>query len=169
MILRRISLMVVVLVLLFTHRSAIAKRVQLRRSHFPNGFVFGTASSAYQYEGAAKEGGRGPSIWDTFTETKSNIVDGSNGSVSNDEYHHYKEDIELMSKMGMDSYRFSISWPRLIPEGRGRVNQLGIDYYNHLINGLLEKGIQPFVTLYHFDLPQALEDAYGGWLSSQIV
>ncbi|KAH7284440.1 hypothetical protein KP509_34G054400 [Ceratopteris richardii] len=122
-----------------------------------------------QYEGAASEDGRSPSIWDTFTKDKNNTVDGSNGSISNDEYHHYEEDIDLMAKMGIDAYRFSISWSRLLPEGKGRVNQLGVDYYNNLINGLLEKGIRPFVTLFHFDLPQVLQDAYGGWLGPEIV
>ncbi|KAI5054025.1 hypothetical protein GOP47_0031082, partial [Adiantum capillus-veneris] len=168
-LLRRALLLALSLLFLAALAQTSAEHEQLHRSDFPKKFLFGAASSAYQYEGAADEDGRGPSIWDTFTKNKSNTVDGSSGSVSNDEYHRYKEDIERMSKMGIDAHRFSFSWSRLIPEGRGRVNQLGVDFYNNLINGLLEKGIKPFATLHHFDLPQDLQDAYGGWLSPQIV
>eukprot|EP01018_Ginkgo_biloba_P003115 Gb_13350 [translate_table: standard] len=141
----------------------------LQRSDFPKDFVFGTSSSAYQYEGAAAEDGKGPSIWDTFTHDEGNIPDGSTGDVAVDEYHRYKEDVRLMSEMGMDAYRFSISWSRLIPDGRGPINPKGVEYYNNLINDLLDHGIQPYITLYHFDLPQFLEDEYGGWVSPQIV
>eukprot|EP01018_Ginkgo_biloba_P003114 Gb_13349 [translate_table: standard] len=166
-------------------------RANLHRSDFPKGFVFGTSSSAYQYEGAAAEDGRGPSIWDTFTH-EGDMPDGSTGDVAVDEYHRYKEDVRLMSEMGMDAYRFSISWSRLIPgislpltrtifqqaavvsNGRGPINPKGLEYYNNLINELLDHGtialgIQPYITLYHFDLPQSLEDEYGGWVSSKIV
>ncbi|XP_024540409.1 beta-glucosidase 13 isoform X1 [Selaginella moellendorffii] len=141
----------------------------LSRRSFPKGFVFGTASAAYQYEGAAKEGGRGPSIWDVYAHTPGKIMDGTTGDVAVDQYHRYKEDVGLMVDMGVDAYRFSISWSRIFPEGRGKINQEGVDYYNNLINELLKKGIQPYVTLFHWDSPQALEDAYKTWLSSRIV
>lgn len=141
----------------------------ISRDDFPSGFVFGTASSAYQFEGAANEGNKGKSIWDTFTSPAWKIVDFSNADVTVDQYHRYKEDIELMKGLGMDAYRFSISWPRIFPNGTGEPNPEGINYYNNLIDGLLEKGIQPYVTLYHWDLPQILEDRYEGWLSTQII
>ncbi|XP_062083938.1 beta-glucosidase 13-like [Humulus lupulus] len=144
----------------------------LNRTSFPTGFLFGTASSAYQYEGAAKEGGKGPSIWDTYTHKHSDkIKGGSNGDVAVDAYHRYKEDVKIMKEMGMDAYRFSISWPRLLPSGKlsGGVNKEGIKYYNNLINELIANGLKPFVTLFHWDLPQALEDEYGGFLSPHIV
>ncbi|KAJ1424425.1 Glycosyl hydrolases family 1, N-terminal conserved site, partial [Sesbania bispinosa] len=144
----------------------------LNRSSFPAGFIFGTASSAYQYEGAAKEGGRGPSIWDTFTHRyPEKIQDRSSGDVAVDEYHHYKEDVRIMKYMNLDAYRFSISWSRVLPKGKlnGGINQEGVKYYNNLINELLANGIKPFVTLFHWDLPQALEDEYGGFLSPHII
>ncbi|KAF1863184.1 hypothetical protein Lal_00012494 [Lupinus albus] len=118
----------------------------LNRNSFPKGFIFGTASASYQYEGAAKEGGRGESIWDNFTHKyPDKIQDRSNGDVANDQYHRYKEDVGIMKYMNLDAYRFSISWSRILP------------------------GIQPFVTLFHWDLPQKLEDGYGGFLSANIV
>ncbi|GLU24174.1 hypothetical protein SLE2022_401300 [Rubroshorea leprosula] len=146
--------------------------VTLSRNSFPDGFIFGTASSAYQYEGAANEGGRGPSNWDTFThQHPEKIADGSDGDVATDSYHRYKEDVAIMREMGLDAYRFSISWSRVLPNGKlsGGVNQEGIKYYNNLINELLANGIQPFVTIFHWDVPQALEDEYGGFLSPKIV
>ncbi|KAJ9158699.1 hypothetical protein P3X46_024260 [Hevea brasiliensis] len=142
------------------------------RSSFPAGFIFGTASSAYQYEGAAHEDGRGRSIWDIFTQKyPEKIRDHSNGNIAVDSYHRYKEDVAIMKGLGFDAYRFSISWSRLLPRGHlsGGINTKGIHYYNNLINELLANGIQPFVTLFHWDLPQALEDEYGGLLSSKIV
>ncbi|XAR54324.1 Beta-primeverosidase [Bertholletia excelsa] len=142
------------------------------RTSFPKGFLFGTASSAYQYEGAAFEDGRGPSIWDNFTHQYPNkIVNGDNGDVAVDFYHRYKEDVKLMKFLGMDAFRFSISWSRILPRGKlsGGVNKEGIAFYNNLINDLLSNGQVPFVTLFHWDLPQALEDDYGGFLSSSIV
>ncbi|RZC53547.1 hypothetical protein C5167_012398 [Papaver somniferum] len=145
---------------------------QFNRSWFPAGFTFGTASSSYQYEGAASKDGRGPSIWDTFTHKfPEKILDGSNGDVAVDSYHQYKEDVKIMQEMGLDSYRFSISWSRILPTGKlsGGVNKEGIKYYNNLINELLSKGVQPYATLFHWDLPQGLEDAYGGFLSPHIV
>ncbi|KAL5056412.1 hypothetical protein RYX36_037094, partial [Vicia faba] len=142
------------------------------RSSFPQDFVFGTSSSAFQCEGAAKEDGKGPSIWDTFTHTNpEKIRDGSNGDVAIDSYHRYKEDIGIMKDMNMDAYRFSISWSRVLPKGKvsGGVNHEGINYYNNLINELLANGLQPYVTIFHWDVPQALEDEYGSFLSPRIV
>ncbi|XP_010494507.1 PREDICTED: beta-glucosidase 14 isoform X2 [Camelina sativa] len=145
---------------------------KLRRSDFPKDFIFGSATSAYQVEGGAHEDGRGPSIWDTFSENyPEKIIDGSNGSVADDSYHLYKEDVGLLHQIGFNAYRFSISWSRILPRGnlKGGINQAGIDYYNNLINELLSKGIKPFVTLFHWDTPQALEDAYGGFRGKEIV
>ncbi|CAI8611448.1 unnamed protein product [Vicia faba] len=137
-------------------------------SPFPSNFLFGTASSSYQYEGAYLSDGKGLSIWDVFTHKPGSTSDGSNSDVTVDEYHRYQEDVDLMEAIEVNSYRFSISWTRILPKGRfGEVNLAGIDYYNRLIDSLLIKGIQPFVTLFHFDLPQELEDRYGGWLSPQ--
>ncbi|XP_057820964.2 coniferin beta-glucosidase [Cryptomeria japonica] len=141
----------------------------LERSDFPSNFIFGTASAAYQYEGAWNEDGKGPSVWDDFSHSPGRIVDGSNGDVADDQYYRYAEDMELVDSLGLKAYRFSISWSRIFPDGRGKINMAGIEYYNNLINALLKKGIEPFVTLFHFDLPKALEDSYGGWLSPHIV
>ncbi|MCL7046716.1 hypothetical protein MKW94_005181, partial [Papaver nudicaule] len=141
----------------------------ITRRSFPKGFVFGTASSAYQYEGAVKEDGRGATVWDTFAHSFAKVADFSNADVAVDQYHLYPDDIQLMKDMGMDAYRFSIAWSRIYPNGTGEVNQAGIDHYNNLINALLAKGIEPYVTLYHWDLPQALEDRYNGWLDPQII
>ncbi|XP_057751346.1 beta-glucosidase 12-like [Arachis stenosperma] len=144
----------------------------LNRSSFPAGFIFGTASSAYQYEGAANEGGRGPSIWDTLThQHPEKVQDRSNGDVAVDQYHRYKEDVAIMKYMNTDAYRFSISWSRILPKGKisSGINQEGIKYYNNLINELLANGLEPFVTLFHFDLPQALQDEYSGFYSPNII
>ncbi|KAK9152031.1 hypothetical protein Syun_010340 [Stephania yunnanensis] len=141
----------------------------ISRADFPDGFVFGTASSAFQYEGAVNEGDRGASIWDTFSRRPGRIIDFSNADRAVDQYHRFKTDVDLMKGMGMDAYRFSISWSRIFPNGTGEPNQEGISYYNSLIDALLEQGIQPFATLYHWDLPQALEDKYNGWLSKQSI
>ncbi|KAK4608270.1 hypothetical protein RGQ29_001897, partial [Quercus rubra] len=144
----------------------------LNQTSFPRSFIFGTASVAYQYEGAVNEDGRGPSTWDTFAHRYTGkIVNGSNGDVAVDQYHRYKGDVQIMKKMGLDAYRFSISWSRVLPKGKlsGGVNREGIKYYNKLINRLLARGIQPFVTLLHLDPPQTLEDEYGGFLSPHIV
>ncbi|OAY63561.1 Beta-glucosidase 25 [Ananas comosus] len=157
------------LALLFLLVSFPATTKALSRGNFPVGFVFGTASSAYQFEGAVNEGKRGASIWDTFARRPGRIFDFSNADVAVDQYHRYKTDVELMKDMGMDAYRFSISWPRIFPNGTGEPNPEGIQHYNSVINTLLEKGIQPYVTLYHWDLPQALQDRYGGWLNKQII
>ncbi|XP_062095794.1 beta-glucosidase 17-like [Humulus lupulus] len=145
---------------------------RLTRRSFPKGFQFGTASSAYQYEGATHGHGRGSSIWDTFTRTHpEKIADHSTGDIAEDFYNRFKEDIALMKYIGYDSFRFSISWSRLLPGGkisRG-VNQEGVKFYNNLIDELLSNGLQPLVTLFHWDLPQTLEDEYGGFLSPKIV
>uniref|UniRef100_A0A7N0V1W1 Beta-glucosidase n=1 Tax=Kalanchoe fedtschenkoi TaxID=63787 RepID=A0A7N0V1W1_KALFE len=139
---------------------------EVKRSDFPDGFLFGAASSSYQVEGAHLEDGRGWSNWDIFTRLPGEIEDGSNGDISTDHYHRYLEDIEKLQSMGADAYRFSISWSRILPRGRfGDVNPSGIAFYDRLIDALLVKGIKPFVTLYHHEVPQALEDKFGSWLS----
>jgi beta-glucosidase len=129
---------------------------------FPAGFAWGTATASYQIEGAVEEDGRSPSIWDTFSHTPGKVQDGDTGDVADDHYHRYKEDIELMAGLGVGWYRFSLAWPRLQPAGRGALNEAGVDFYSRLVDALLAKDIQPWVTLYHWDLPQALQDE-GGW------
>ncbi len=129
---------------------------------FPQGFVWGAATAAYQIEGAAREDGRGESIWDRFSHTPGKTRDGHTGDVACDHYHRYEEDVALMAELGLKAYRFSIAWPRVLPQGRGQVNQRGLDFYRRLVDALLERGITPYATLYHWDLPVALEDA-GGW------
>ena len=129
---------------------------------FPKGFYWGTATAAYQVEGAWNEGGKGESIWDRFSHTPGKINDGTTGDVACDHYHRYREDIALMRALNLNSYRFSVSWPRIQPEGSGKANVAGLDFYNRLVDALLEARIRPMLTLYHWDLPQKLEDA-GGW------
>jgi len=131
---------------------------------FPDGFVWGAATAAYQIEGAWNEDGKGPSTWDTFCHKPRKILDGSSGDVACDHYHRYQEDVEVMAELGLPAYRFSISWPRILPQGRGAVNAAGLDFYDRLVDALLAKQIEPYLTLYHWDLPQALEDL-GGWAS----
>jgi beta-glucosidase len=132
---------------------------------FPKGFLWGSATASYQVEGAVKEDGRGPTVWDTFSHTPGKTVDGATGDVADDHYHRYKEDIALMKALGVKSYRFSIAWSRVFPEGTGAANPKGFDFYNALVDELLKNDIQPFATLYHWDLPQALQDKQGGWES----
>ncbi|CAM8946492.1 unnamed protein product [Rhodiola kirilowii] len=142
----------------------------LSRKSFPEGFVFGAATSAYQVEGMAQKGGRGMSIWDAFIKMNPGaIAEKANADVAVDQYHRYKEDIDILKKMQFDAYRFSISWSRIFPYGVGEINWEGVDYYNRLIDYLLEKGITPYGNLYHYDLPLALDDLYSGWLHPKIV
>ncbi|MFB9238019.1 GH1 family beta-glucosidase [Plantactinospora siamensis] len=132
------------------------------RLTFPSGFRWGTATAAYQIEGAVAEDGRTPSIWDTFSHTPGRVVEGHTGDVACDHYRRYADDVRLMAELGLTAYRFSIAWPRVQPGGRGPANQAGLDFYRRLVDDLLEHGIEPWATLYHWDLPQELEDA-GGW------
>ncbi|XP_034674012.1 beta-glucosidase 44-like [Vitis riparia] len=141
----------------------------LSRESFPKGFVFGTATSAYQVEGMADKDGRGPSIWDVFIRKPGIVANNGTGEVAVDQYHRYKEDIDLMKSLNFEAYRFSISWSRIFPEGTGKVNWKGVAYYNRLINYLLKKGITPYANLYHYDLPLALEKKYNGLLSYRVV
>ncbi|MGA9334299.1 MAG: GH1 family beta-glucosidase, partial [Rudaea sp.] len=141
---------------------SVASASTLAPGEFPKGFLWGAATSAYQIEGAWNVDGRGESIWDRFAHTPGHIKDNSNGDVACDSYHRFHEDIALMRRLGMKSYRFSIAWPRVQPSGRGAANPKGLDYYKRIIDAVLEAGIRPFPTLYHWDLPQPLEDA-GGW------
>jgi beta-glucosidase len=134
---------------------------QLSKS-FPADFVWGAATAAYQIEGAANEDGRGESVWDRFCATPGKVRNGDNGAVACDFYHRSHDDIALMRELGIDAFRFSIAWPRVLPEGRGRVNQAGLDFYDRLVDELLGNGIAPYVTLFHWDTPQAIEDV-GGW------
>jgi beta-glucosidase len=135
---------------------------------FPKGFVWGSATSAYQIEGAAREDGRGESIWDRFAHTEGRIKDGSTGDVACDHYHRWPSDVTLMRDLGHAAYRFSVAWPRVLPAGRGQSNEKGLDFYSRLVDGLLKAGIAPYVTLYHWDLPQALQDK-GGWADRDTV
>ncbi|XP_024522048.1 beta-glucosidase 6 [Selaginella moellendorffii] len=141
----------------------------LSRDSFPKGFVFGAASSAYQYEGAAREDGRQPSIWDVYAHIPGKIVDKSTADVASDQYHRYKEDISLLHSLNADAYRLSIAWSRMFPDGTQHVNPKAIAHYNDVIDALLTKGLKPYVTLFHWDVPYALEKSYGGFLSPQIV
>lgn len=138
-------------------------------SPFPKNFLWGAASAAYQVEGAWNEDGKGASVWDNFVRIPGKTFKGSNGDIAVDHYHRYKEDVALMAEQGLKTYRFSIAWTRILPNGRGEINQKGIQFYSDLIDELLKHGIEPIVTIYHWDLPQALQDAYGGWESREII
>jgi beta-glucosidase len=140
----------------------------MKKVTFPAGFSWGTATASYQIEGAWNEDGKGESIWDRFSHTEGKIQTGETGDVACDSYHRYKEDVALMKAMGMRGYRFSIAWPRVFPDGKSAVNQKGLDYYSRLVDELLANGITPFPTLYHWDLPQALQDE-GGWANREII
>jgi beta-glucosidase len=135
----------------------------LNRTDFPSSFAFGVAMAAHQIEGGQTDG-RGSSIWDTFAATPGNVKNGDNGIIACDHYNRWPEDLDLIRDAGFDAYRFSLSWPRVRPAGRGPVNQAGLDFYDRLVDGMLERGIQPHATLYHWDLPSALQD-HGGWMN----
>ncbi|WP_026675503.1 GH1 family beta-glucosidase [Alkalihalobacterium bogoriense] len=135
---------------------------------FPNDFVWGTATSSYQIEGAAREDGKGESIWDQFSRIPGKVHNNDTGIIACDHYHLYESDIKLMKELGIKSYRFSVSWPRIFPNGTGQVNERGLDFYKRIIDTLLENGITPALTMYHWDLPQALQDK-GGWTNRDIV
>ena len=171
--------------LIFSRVSGYVYEEDLLYDYFPDDFKWGAATAAYQVEGGWNEDGKGESMWDVFTKIEGNIKDGSNGDVACDSYHKYKEDVQLLSDMGshshlkyllgtlkpslgLNSYRFSIGWSRVLPNGVGEKNQAGVDYYNNLINELLAHDIKPAVTLYHWDLPQALS-LQGGWLNDTVV
>ncbi len=140
----------------------------LHSTDFGNRFLWGAATAAYQIEGGVAADGRGQSIWDTFAHTPGKTWGDDNGDMASDHYHRWQEDIALMRELGVNAYRFSLAWPRIIPQGRGAVNQKGLDYYDRLVDTLLEAGITPFATLYHWDLPQALQDE-GGWAERSTV
>ncbi|MCG8540335.1 MAG: glycoside hydrolase family 1 protein [Clostridia bacterium] len=135
---------------------------------FPKDFLLGAASASYQVEGGWNKDGKGLSNWDVFSKIPGKTFEGTNGDVAVDHYHRYKEDIGLMAEMGLESYRFSLSWPRIIPDGDGEINPKGIEFYNNIINECLKHGIVPFITLYHWDLPQTLEED-GGWINKRTV
>jgi len=141
----------------------------MAKTDFPKSFLFGTATASYQIEGAVHEDGRGESIWDRFSHTPGKTHQGETGDVACDSYHLFEEDIRLMKAMGCNAYRFSIAWPRIIPEGEGQINPKGLDYYARVADRLGEAGVTPFATMYHWDLPQGLEDKYGGWRSRKTV
>jgi beta-glucosidase len=149
-----------------TKRRTLAQKKLTRKAvrRFPNGFFWGVATSSYQIEGAANEDGKGKSIWDTYAHTPGKIKNNDNGDVANDHYHRYKEDVALMKSIGANAYRFSIAWPRIFPNGTGEPNPKGLDFYSRLVDELVAADIEPFATLYHWDLPQALQDK-GGWQS----
>jgi beta-galactosidase len=135
---------------------------------FPKDFVWGSATASYQIEGG-HEDGRSPCIWDTFCAKEGKVKNGDNGTMACDHYHRWKEDVALMKKLGLPAYRFSIAWSRLLPEGRGELNPIGVEFYNNLIDELIKSGIKPLVTIYHWDLPECLDAEYGGWLSRKII
>jgi beta-glucosidase len=142
--------------------------MQINRESFGDGFNWGVSTAAYQIEGAYDADGKGASIWDHFSGQKKKILDGHHGNTACDFYNRYAEDISLMSRLGIPNYRFSIAWSRIFPNGTGQVNQAGVDFYNQLIDHCLRNGIQPWITLYHWDLPQALEQK-GGWTNREII
>jgi beta-glucosidase len=143
--------------------------MSLSSYQFPEGFQWGAATAAYQIEGAATIDGRKPSVWDRFSAIQGRVLNGDTGESACDHYHRYEQDIQLMVKLGIQHYRFSIAWSRIVPEGRGCVNLAGIDFYQRLVDGLLAQGITPHATLFHWDSPQALEDRYGSWRSREMA
>ncbi|MFX3625168.1 MAG: glycoside hydrolase family 1 protein [Ectobacillus sp.] len=143
--------------------------IHTKLASFPKDFLWGSASAAYQVEGAWNEDGKGPSIWDTYTKIPGTTYENTNGDVAVDHYGKYKEDVALMAEMGLKAYRFSIAWSRIYPEGRGEANEKGLQFYDNLINELLRYNIEPVITIYHWDVPQALMDLYGAWESREII
>ena len=135
---------------------------------FPNGFLWGASTAAYQIEGAVREDGRGPSIWDTFTHLPGNILGGDTGDIACDHYHRWREDVALMRELGLGAYRLSTAWPRILPEGRGQPNAKGLEFYDRLVDAVMGVDIEPWICLYHWDLPQALEDR-GGWQNRDVA
>lgn len=140
----------------------------MKKIGYPEDFLWGAATASFQIEGGAKDDGRGESIWDKFCKTPGKVLNGDTGDIACDHYNRYKEDVKLIKELGLKAYRFSISWSRVFPEGKGTVNEKGLDFYNSLIDELLAAGIEPFVTLYHWDLPQKLQDI-GGWDNREII
>lgn len=134
----------------------------MNKAVFPKDFCWGSATASYQIEGAVREDGRGESIWDRYCAIPGNVANGDTGEIACDHYHRFREDVQLMKKMGLKAYRFSVAWPRVLPQGTGEVNEKGLDFYEALVDELLAAGIEPYITLYHWDLPQALQDM-GGW------
>ncbi|AOH54996.1 aryl-phospho-beta-D-glucosidase [Peribacillus muralis] len=143
--------------------------IHKKKRPFPDDFLWGSASAAYQVEGGWKADGKGPSVWDVYTKMAGTTYEGTNGDVAVDHYHRYREDIALMAEMGLKTYRFSVAWSRIYPEGKGKVNEAGLNYYDDLINELLKHGIEPILTVYHWDVPQALMEEYGAWESREII
>jgi beta-glucosidase len=140
----------------------------MKASSFPEGFLWGAATASYQIEGAVNEGGRGPSIWDTFSHTEGKTLNGEHGDVAVDHYNRFVEDVAILAELGVNAYRFSIAWSRILPGGTGRINEAGVDFYRRLCKELQSSGITPVATLYHWDLPQALQDR-GGWVNHDSV
>lgn len=140
----------------------------VRDYKFPKSFIWGSSTSAYQIEGAWNEDGKGPSLWDVFSHGPDNMANGHDGNIACDHYHRYEQDIAMMKRLGLDAYRFSVSWSRIMPEGRGAVNQKGLDFYRRLIDKLHEAGIKPYMTLYHWDLPMGMHEI-GGWLNRDVA
>jgi len=160
--------LVSLIILLSSLTQAYEAEEELLYDHFPADFKWGAATAAYQIEGGWDEDGKGENIWDVFTREEGHIIDGSSGEVACDSYHNYKQDVQLLANLGLKSYRFSIAWARVLPSGVGDKNQAGVDYYNNLINQLLDNNIEPAVTLYHWDLPQTLQ-LQGGWLNASVA
>jgi beta-glucosidase len=146
---------------------AVAEPQHPKRLTFPDGFLWGCATASYQIEGAVLEDGRKPSVWDTFSHTPGKTHNGETGDVADDSYHRYKTDIQLMKNLGVKVYRMSVAWPRVFPDGTGQPNEKGINYYERVVDELLANGIDPYVTMYHWDLPQAQQDRVGGWQSRE--
>jgi beta-glucosidase len=157
-----------------TQKTKLAQHVDTQMSkrspqaEFPAGFAWGAATASYQIEGAWNEDGKGSSIWDTFSRAPGNVANGDTGDIADDHYHRWQDDVALMKSLGLKAYRFSIAWPRVLPEGEGEINERGLDFYDRLVDALCAAGIQPFATLYHWDLPQALQEK-GGWANRAIV